>query len=76
MLKINYGNLKLNNNPLSDLPKAPNENDLTAHIRIEEVSELPTNKKALKEELKKHNINHSELEFELIDENCIDQNKQ
>jgi len=51
-----------------------NENALTAHIQIEEVNQLPIIKKALKEELEEHNIKHSTLEFELIEENCTETN--
>ena len=47
-----------------------NENALTAHIQIEDVNQLPRIKKALKEELEEHNIKHSTLEFELLEENC------
>ena len=49
-----------------------NENALTAHIQIEDVNQLPRIKKALKEELEEHNIKHSTLEFELLEENCTE----
>jgi cobalt-zinc-cadmium efflux system protein len=49
-----------------------NENALTAHIQIEDVNQLPKIKKALKEELEEHNIKHSTLEFELLEENCTE----
>jgi len=49
-----------------------NENSITAHIQIENSEKLPEIKKALKEELEEHNIKHSTLEFELIEENCTE----
>jgi cobalt-zinc-cadmium efflux system protein len=49
-----------------------NENAMTAHIQIDDANQIPTIKKALKEELEEHNIKHSTLEFELIEEHCKD----
>lgn len=49
-----------------------NENALTAHIQIEDVTQIPTIKKILKEELEEHNVKHSTLEFELTEENCTE----
>jgi cobalt-zinc-cadmium efflux system protein len=49
-----------------------NENALTAHIQIEDANKIPKIKKALKEELEEHNIKHSTLEFEFIEENCTE----
>lgn len=48
------------------------ENALTAHIQIESADRLIDIKKALKKELKSHNIQHSNLEFELASENCTE----
>jgi cobalt-zinc-cadmium efflux system protein len=53
-----------------------NENAMTAHIQIDDANQIPTIKKALKEELVEHNIKHSTLEFELSEENCTDKLKQ
>lgn len=47
-----------------------NENALTAHIQIDRIENLPMIKKNMKTELEEHNIKHSTLEFELIDEAC------
>jgi cobalt-zinc-cadmium efflux system protein len=49
-----------------------NENAMTAHIQIDDANQIPTIKKALKEELEEHNIKHSTLEFEFIEENCTE----
>jgi cobalt-zinc-cadmium efflux system protein len=49
-----------------------NENAMTAHIQIDDANQIPTIKKALKEELEEHNVKHSTLEFELIEENCTE----
>jgi len=53
-----------------------NENAMTAHIQIDNANQIPTIKKALKEELEEHNVKHSTLEFELTEENCTDKIKQ
>ena len=45
------------------------ENALTAHIVIDKLKDIPKVKKAIKEELKDHNITHSTLEFETENEN-------
>ena len=50
------------------------ENALTAHIIIDNPENIPLVKNAIKEELKAHNIAHSTLEFELIEENCNEKN--
>jgi cobalt-zinc-cadmium efflux system protein len=50
------------------------ENALTAHILVDNLENLPTIKSSLKEELQEHNIKHSTLEFELIEENCSETN--
>ena len=47
-----------------------NENALTAHVLIDDTSQLPEIKKALKTELDEHQIKHSTLEFELPEEKC------
>ena len=47
-----------------------NENAMTAHIQIENLDQLPMIKKELKKELEEHNIKHSTLEFEIVEENC------
>lgn len=49
-----------------------NENAMTGHIIIDDMSLLVDIKKHLKEELAEHNIKHSTLEFELASENCIE----
>jgi cobalt-zinc-cadmium efflux system protein len=49
-----------------------NENALTAHIQIDDFAQLPAIKKSLKVELEEHNIKHSTLEFELLEENCAE----
>ena len=49
-----------------------NENALTAHIVVDNLENLPQIKTYLKEELKEHNIIHSTLEFELVQENCTE----
>lgn len=49
-----------------------NENALTAHIVVENLENLPKTKALLKEELKEHNIVHSTLEFEIVQENCTE----
>ena len=46
------------------------ENALTAHIVIDDLSQLHTIKLAIKEELKEHGISHSTLEFEQEGESC------
>ncbi|WP_445721080.1 cation diffusion facilitator family transporter [Flavobacterium sp.] len=51
-----------------------NENALTAHILVDNLQSLPQIKALLKEELEEHNIKHSTLEFEIIEENCIEIN--
>lgn len=50
------------------------ENALTAHIVLNDFENLPTIKQQLKEELKEHNIVHSTLEFEILSENCQENN--
>lgn len=50
------------------------ENALTAHIVVNNLENLPIIKLSLKEELQKHNIKHSTLEFEVIEENCGETN--
>ena len=50
------------------------ENVLTAHVIIDDPEKIPVVKNAIKEVLKEHNIVHSTLEFELIEENCNDNN--
>lgn len=52
-----------------------NENALTAHVLIDNLQNLPEIKASLKEELEEHNIKHSTLEFESIEENCTEINK-
>lgn len=47
-----------------------NENALTAHVLIENFEQLPQIKSELKKELAEHNMKHSTLEFEIIQENC------
>jgi len=49
-----------------------NENALTCHIQIDQLSDLKRIKNAIKEELKEHNITHSTLEFETSEEHCSD----
>lgn len=49
-----------------------NENALTAHVILTDLNELPKIKSALKKELEEHNINHSTLEFEVLEEECTD----
>lgn len=51
-----------------------NENALTAHVLIDNLQSLPQIKASLKEELEEHNIKHSTLEFEIIEENCTETN--
>lgn len=51
-----------------------NENSLTAHIQIADITKLPDIKNALKAELKEHHITHSTLEFELASEKCKETN--
>mgnify|MGYP001405774058 CR=1 FL=1 len=48
------------------------ENALTAHIKIESADKLIDIKKALKQELAQHHIQHSNLEFELASEICAE----
>ncbi|QVY66197.1 cation diffusion facilitator family transporter [Polaribacter sp. Q13] len=52
-----------------------NENALTSHIVVEDLNDIPRIKSDIKEELKEHNITHSTLEFELIEEKCLEKNK-
>jgi cobalt-zinc-cadmium efflux system protein len=47
-----------------------NENAMTAYIQIGDVNKLLEIKKMLKAELDEHNIKHSTLEFELLNEDC------
>jgi cobalt-zinc-cadmium efflux system protein len=47
-----------------------NENALTAHIQINDMTNIPEIKRALKAELEEHYIQHSTLEFEVLEENC------
>jgi cobalt-zinc-cadmium efflux system protein len=47
-----------------------NENALTAHILIDDIKRLPEIKGVLKAELEDHQIKHSTLEFELVEEKC------
>ena len=49
-----------------------NENALTAHIVVDNLENLPKIKSLLKEELGEHNITHSTLEFEIVQENCTE----
>jgi cobalt-zinc-cadmium efflux system protein len=49
-----------------------NENALTAHVVVDNLQKLPQIKASLKEELEEHNINHSTLEFEIVEENCTE----
>ena len=49
-----------------------NENALTAHVVFDNLQKLPQIKASLKEELEEHNINHSTLEFEIVEENCTE----
>lgn len=51
-----------------------NENALTAHVQIDDIARLLSIKKALKAELEEHNVKHSTLEFELLEENCTEIN--
>lgn len=51
-----------------------NENALTAHVMIDNLQSLPQIKASLKEELEEHNIKHSTLEFEIIEEHCTETN--
>lgn len=46
-----------------------NDNAITAHVLIDNLQNLPKIKAILKE-LEEHNIKHSTLEFETIQENC------
>lgn len=46
------------------------ENALTAHILVDNLENLAKIKSSLKEELQEHNIKHSTLEFEFIEEDC------
>jgi len=47
-----------------------NENALTAHVQINDMNNIPEIKRALKAELEEHYIQHSTLEFEVLEENC------
>ena len=49
-----------------------NENALTAHIVVDNLENLPKIKSLLKEELGEHNITHSTLEFDIVQENCTE----
>lgn len=51
-----------------------NENAITAHIVVDNFQNIPQIKASMKEELEEHNIKHSTLEFELIEENCTETN--
>lgn len=46
------------------------ENELTAHIKLQDVSLLEKTKNEVKEFLRQHNIHHSTLEFESKDHCC------
>ncbi|MBD3750408.1 MAG: cation transporter [Sphingobacteriales bacterium] len=50
------------------------ENALTCHILVDKIENITTIKKYIKEELEEHNITHSTLEFEVIEENCNETN--
>jgi cobalt-zinc-cadmium efflux system protein len=47
-----------------------NENGLTCHIVISDLTQIPMLKKQIKAELESHNISHSTLEFETNNEPC------
>ncbi len=48
------------------------ENALTAHVVVDDLTEMPAVKHAMKEELEEHNIAHSTLEFEDGEHPCED----
>ena len=47
-----------------------NENGLTCHVKIDDLENIPSIKRKIKEELEEHNITHSTLEFETKIEEC------
>lgn len=49
-----------------------NENALTCHVKMKEPSNWTKIKHQIKKELEEHNITHSTLEFEGIDDHCED----
>jgi cobalt-zinc-cadmium efflux system protein len=52
-----------------------NENALTSHIVVKNLTEIPEIKATIKKELYEHHITHSTLEFEIKEEKCIEKNK-
>ncbi len=53
-----------------------NENALTCHVKVNQLSNWTKVKHQIKEELNEHNITHSTLEFEGIDDHCADLHKK
>ena len=52
------------------------ENAFTAHIVVNNLDDLSTIKKNIKEELMAHHITHNTLEFETTDEKCTEKNSK